>query len=102
LSSCQYTHGVTRRLLGPHDTLPCVLINPLVQSIIKQSMSVWNTTLSVGSSIMGHIKIQCGIFQGDSMSPLLFCLALNPLSEVIKSTAYGYTVKSGQLFIIYG
>ena len=26
LSSCQYTHGVVRRLLGPHDTLPCVLI----------------------------------------------------------------------------
>ena len=25
LSSCQYTHGVARRLLGPHDTLPCVL-----------------------------------------------------------------------------
>jgi len=26
LSSCQYTHGVVQRLLGPHDTLPCVLI----------------------------------------------------------------------------
>ena len=26
LSSCQYTHGVARRLLGSHDTLPCVLI----------------------------------------------------------------------------
>ena len=27
LSSCQYTHGVARRLLGPHDTLPCVLMS---------------------------------------------------------------------------
>ena len=27
LSSCQYTHGVARQLLGPHDTLPCVLIH---------------------------------------------------------------------------
>ena len=26
LSSCQYTHGVTCWLLGPHDTLLCVLI----------------------------------------------------------------------------
>ena len=26
LSSCQYTHGVVHWLLGPHDTLPCVLI----------------------------------------------------------------------------
>ena len=27
LSSCKYTHGVARRLLGPHDTLLCVLIH---------------------------------------------------------------------------
>ena len=33
LSSCQYTHGVARRLLGPHDTLPCVLILKSVDSI---------------------------------------------------------------------
>ena len=25
-SSCQYTHGVACWLLGPHNTLPCVLI----------------------------------------------------------------------------
>ena len=38
----------------PHSWIVEVLqlykINPLVQSIIKQSMSVWNTTLSIGSS----------------------------------------------------
>ena len=27
LSSCQYTHGCYAPLLGPHDTLPCVLIS---------------------------------------------------------------------------
>ena len=32
LSSCQYTHGVARRLLGPHDTLPCVLIHMIFSS----------------------------------------------------------------------
>ena len=30
LSSCQYTHGVARWLLGPHDTLPCVLMSTIV------------------------------------------------------------------------
>ena len=32
LSSCQPVNiltGVTRRLLGPHDTLPCVLMNEM-------------------------------------------------------------------------
>ena len=33
VSSCQYTHGVARRLLGPHDTLPCVLILLRVHSL---------------------------------------------------------------------
>ena len=28
----------------------------------------------------GDIKIQCGIFQGDSLSPLLFCICLIPLT----------------------
>jgi len=46
---------------------------------------------------MAHIHIKCGIFQSDSISPLLFCLAINPLSEILKATCYGYTVKSGQL-----
>jgi len=27
------------------------------------------------------IKIQCGIFQGNSLSPLLFCICLIPLTE---------------------
>ena len=50
-----------------------------------------------GGSFMADININCGIFQGDSISPLLFCLALNPLSEVINSTKFGYTTKSGEL-----
>ena len=60
-------------------------------------MSLWNTILTVNGSFMAHISIKCGIFQGDSISPLLFCLTLNPLSDVLKSTRYGYKVRSEQL-----
>ena len=34
--------------------------------------------------------------EGDSILPLLFCLALN-LNEILMAICYGYTVKSGQL-----
>ena len=38
------------------------------------------------------IKIKRGIFQGDSLSPFLFCLALIPLSNELNNTGYGYKI----------
>ena len=35
------------------------------------------------------IKIQCGIFQGDSLSPL-FCICLIPLTEQLNRLNTGY------------
>jgi len=45
--------------------------------------------LFANGTFMADINIKCGIFQGDCISPLLFCLALNPLSEVIGATKFG-------------
>ncbi|XP_041986276.1 uncharacterized protein LOC121738355 [Aricia agestis] len=40
------------------------------------------------------IQTNCGLFQGDSLSPLLFCLAINPLSQILnKYTNKGYQLK---------
>ena len=36
------------------------------------------------------IKIQCGIFQGDSLSPLLFCICLISLTEQLNRLNTGY------------
>ena len=36
------------------------------------------------------IKIQCGIFQGDSLSPFLFCICLIPLTEQLNRLNTGY------------
>ena len=41
LSSCKYTYGVARRLLGPHDTLPCVLIPGFFDRIIVFKFIYW-------------------------------------------------------------
>ena len=38
----------------------------------------------------GPISIKRGIFQGDSLSPLLFTMSLNPLSWELQKTGYGY------------
>jgi len=36
------------------------------------------------------IKIQCGIFQGDSLPPLLFCICLIRLTEQLNMLNTGY------------
>ena len=40
------------------------------------------------------INIDNGIFRGDSLSPLLFCIALAPLSTLINKSWYGFIINS--------
>ena len=35
--------------------------------------------------------------KGDSVSPLLFCIVLTPLSNLLNSSRYGYTIQEGKL-----
>ena len=41
------------------------------------------------------IRIQRRIYEGDSLSPLWFCLALNPLSYLLNRTNCGFGIHSG-------
>ena len=62
-------------------------------------MKKWTTTLQVkvkNHRIMSDpIRIQQGIYQGDSLSPLWFCLTLNPFSYLLNRTNYGFGIHSG-------
>ena len=40
----------------------------------------------------GDININSSIFQGDSLSPILFCVTLIPLSKLLHNTGYGYKI----------
>ena len=63
--------------------------NEKVIRFMETSMNKWNTTMKLfyndGCIITEPIKIKRGIFQGDSFSTLLFCLA---------ATGYGYKIAS--------
>jgi hypothetical protein len=43
------------------------------------------------------LRIRSGVLQGDSFSPLLFCLAMVPISHALNNTKCCYTTASGKL-----
>ena len=43
-----------------------------------------------GNSELGEVEIKQGIFQGDSLSPLEFVLALIPLSLILRKAKAAY------------
>ena len=59
-------------------------------------MTKWKTKLCLkhekGEIIIRDVHIKRGIFQGDSLSPLLFCLCIDPLSRLLNSKDNGYNM----------
>ena len=57
-------------------------------------MTTWKTRmrLQTENKVLEteDIKIQCGLFQGDSLSPLLFCICLIPLPGHLNRLNTGY------------
>jgi hypothetical protein len=59
---------------------------------IQKSMKHWFTMLTSNAEALAEIKIMCGIFQEDVLSPSIFCVALNPLSNIILSHQHWHEV----------
>jgi hypothetical protein len=61
-------------------------------------MKKWTTALQVkvknNQITSDPIRIQRGIYQGDSLSPLWICLALDPLSYLLNRTNCGFGINS--------
>ena len=52
--------------------------------LIKQSMNKWKTNLYADRKLLGSVPIRGGMFQGVSFSPLLFVIALLPLTHILR------------------
>ena len=53
-------------------------------------MKKWKVELTSGGMSLGTVDIRRGIFQGDSLSPLLFILAVIPLTLILRKAKAKY------------
>ena len=68
-----------------------------VAKFLQAAMKIWKTDLTINNMLIGECNIQRGIFQGDSLSPLLFVIAMIPLSRMLNKLRCGYQLeKDGQ------
>ena len=88
----------------PHSWLIHILkiyrINPSIINFLEHTMQLWSTSFTLrskGSNIQTKpIPIKRGIFQGDCLSALWFCIALNPLSNLLNNSSLGFPIRSNR------
>ena len=83
----------------PHSWLiECLEIYNAKESTIrflKNIMPNWKTILTISGTRLAEINIRRGIFQGDSVSPLLFIVAVIPMTSILERIEVGYQLKKG-------
>ena len=73
------------------ETLRAYGVAKNIISFVTRSMETWNVWLYHQREVICNIPIRRGIFQGDSLSPLLFIIALFPLSHaLLNNNELGY------------
>ena len=61
-----------------------------VVTISRNSMVNWKTVLTSRGNDLGEVNIKRGIFQGDSLSPLLFVIIMLPRTLILCKMSAGY------------
>ena len=74
--------------LVPHSwVIECMEMFGIAENLrtfLQKSMQQWRLSLTANGEDLGEVNVKKGIFQGDSLSPLLFVLSMTPLSLILK------------------
>ena len=60
-----------------------------ITELLKRSMQSSRMVMFSGKNKLGKVNIRRGIFQGDSLSPLLFVVALIPVTIILRTLKTG-------------
>lgn len=77
------------------ESLNIYKVDPQITKLLETMMSRWETNIIINQNHI-NIKIKRGIFQGDALSALWFCIALNPLSTALNNRGNGYYMHNTQ------
>ena len=61
-----------------------------VINFIEKTMQTWRVEQTAAGRNFAETNIQRGIFQGDTLSPLLFLIAMMPLNHILRKCAVRY------------
>ena len=61
-----------------------------VRSFLEQSTKKWKLLLNSNGSNLCEVDVNTGIFQGDSLWPLIFAICMIPLSLLLKKVNASY------------
>ena len=82
----------------PHSwILSCMTmcgVSPTIVNLFDASFRQCHVDLTLGNNCIGNIKINRGLFQGDSVSPIHFIISLIPLSILLNNLNVGYSLDS--------
>ena len=62
-----------------------------IKNLLANSMNGWKTKLISNGQSLGSVDIKRGIFQGDSLSPLLLVKTMIPLTLILRNCEAGYS-----------
>ena len=87
--------------MTPHScVLECMRLTGVSENImqmVENSMQNWKTMLTFAGKELAEVHIRWGIFQGDSLSPLLFVIYLIPMSLVLRKVKSEYSFENDKL-----
>ena len=61
-----------------------------IMNTLEKSMTKWKVKLNAGDKVLGDVDLKRGIFQGDSLSPLLFVICLIPMTLILRKMKARY------------
>ena len=71
-------------------------VSEKIKHFLPKIMKAWRVDLTSNNQSLGGVDIKRGMFQGGSISPLLYLLCLIPLTVILRKSESAYQFSSNK------